>query len=132
MTNSEHAPVMNDFDLNVVDEALIHPEKPEYVDHFGFTVQVKTDNESDSSDSDDEQKQQDTLTMSSSSSSAHSSNKTASYFDMLLSKLTRTESPSTESPGSVNQKKLKEEAIQNLKLLKEEQEGNAIDWGKTT
>lgn len=48
-------PVVNDFDLNVVDEALLDPEKPEYVDHFGFTVQVKSDHESDTSDSDEDE-----------------------------------------------------------------------------
>ncbi|CEP19478.1 hypothetical protein [Parasitella parasitica] len=52
---SKTAAVVNDFDLNVVDEALLNPEKPEYVDHFGFTVQVKTDHESDSSDSEEEE-----------------------------------------------------------------------------
>lgn len=48
-------PVVNDFDLNVVDEALLNPEKPEYVDHFGFTVHVKSDHESDTSDSDEDE-----------------------------------------------------------------------------
>lgn len=49
-------PLINDFDLDVVDEALLHPEKQEYIDHFGFKVQVKTDNEydQDTSESEDE------------------------------------------------------------------------------
>lgn len=48
--------LINDFDLDVVDDALLHPEKPEYIDHFGFKVQVKTDNEydPDTSESEDE------------------------------------------------------------------------------
>jgi hypothetical protein len=49
-------PLINDFDLDVVDEAMLHPEKPEYIDHFGFKVQVKTDTEyaQDTSESEDE------------------------------------------------------------------------------
>ncbi|CAO3624739.1 unnamed protein product [Cunninghamella echinulata] len=33
------------FDLNVVEEVLQNPHDPEYTDHFGFKIQVKTDNE---------------------------------------------------------------------------------------
>ncbi|KAI8984727.1 rab-GTPase-TBC domain-containing protein [Mycotypha africana] len=45
-----HRPMLNDFDLNVVDEALLHPDIPEYEDHFGFIIQVSSDHEYDSSD----------------------------------------------------------------------------------
>lgn len=47
--------VMNDHDLNVIDEALLEPEKPEYSDHFGFTVQVKEDTEYDQDTTDSEE-----------------------------------------------------------------------------
>lgn len=43
-----------EYDLDVVDEALANPNSAEYRDHFGFRIQVKTDDEQDddSSDSD--------------------------------------------------------------------------------
>ncbi|KAI9243917.1 rab-GTPase-TBC domain-containing protein [Phascolomyces articulosus] len=40
-----------DYDLDVVDEALMNPNNNEYRDHFGFRIQVKTDDEDESSDS---------------------------------------------------------------------------------
>ncbi|KAI8149121.1 rab-GTPase-TBC domain-containing protein [Fennellomyces sp. T-0311] len=45
-----------DYDLDVVDEALMNPNNSEYRDHFGFTIQVKTDDE-DSSDSDSDREE---------------------------------------------------------------------------
>lgn len=63
-------PLVNDFDLDVVDEALLNPEKPEYVDHFGFTVQVKSDHESDTSDSDEDEFEDAASTKNSNDSSA--------------------------------------------------------------
>ncbi|KAG0168026.1 GTPase-activating protein [Apophysomyces sp. BC1034] len=43
-----------EYDLDVVDDALLNPNGTEYLDHFGFTIQVKTDDEydDDTSDSD--------------------------------------------------------------------------------
>lgn len=42
-----------EYDLDVVDHALENPNHSEYLDHFGFRIQVKTDDEGDgSSDSD--------------------------------------------------------------------------------
>ncbi|KAL7323224.1 hypothetical protein PS15p_211157 [Mucor circinelloides] len=63
-------PLVNDFDLDVVDEALLNPEKPEYVDHFGFTVQVKSDHESDTSDPDEDEFEDAASTKNSNDSSA--------------------------------------------------------------
>jgi hypothetical protein len=53
-TKTNKVKVMNDHDLNVIDEALLDPEKPEYMDHFGFTVQVKDDTEYDQDTTDSE------------------------------------------------------------------------------
>lgn len=39
-----------DFDLDVVDDALLNPTSSEYMDHFGFKIQVRTDDESSSDD----------------------------------------------------------------------------------
>lgn len=52
---------LHEFDLDVVDEALLNPHNKEFSDHFGFRIHVKTDDEldddtSDSSDSEDEDK----------------------------------------------------------------------------
>lgn len=41
---------MADYDLDVVDDALLNPNSSEYLDHFGFRIQVKTDDESSSDD----------------------------------------------------------------------------------
>jgi hypothetical protein len=50
---------MAEYDLDVVDDALSNPNNTEYMDHFGFTIQVRTDDESSSDDDsnfdDDEQ-----------------------------------------------------------------------------
>ncbi|KAI8646033.1 rab-GTPase-TBC domain-containing protein [Parasitella parasitica] len=202
-------PVVNDFDLNVVDEALLNPEKPEYVDHFGFKVQVKTDQESDSSDSEEEEFEDadstktssDTLRSSASSQdngatntiptvtqqnvkgnnsiatdncssietdrmdnddclsidlAPHNNNEdwqmissieklasntiskndhninrpthsptpsTTSYYDLLLSKFTRT-----GHQNSSKQAQLKEETSHNLEKLKEQSSRGDIDW----
>lgn len=42
---------MAEYDLEVVDDALLNPNSSEYLDHFGFKIQVRTDDE-DSSDDD--------------------------------------------------------------------------------
>lgn len=39
---------MAQYDLDVVDEALLNPHNTEFKDHFGFTIQVKTDDEASS------------------------------------------------------------------------------------
>ncbi|ORZ13570.1 hypothetical protein BCR42DRAFT_66204 [Absidia repens] len=44
---------LHDYDLDVVDNALSNPNQSEYYDHFGFKIEVKTDDE-DSDDSSDE------------------------------------------------------------------------------
>lgn len=41
---------MTEFDLDVVDDALLNPNNSEYMDHFGFKIQVRTDDESSSDD----------------------------------------------------------------------------------
>lgn len=41
---------MAEYDLDVVDDALLHPNNSEYLDHFGFKIQVRTDDESSSDD----------------------------------------------------------------------------------
>lgn len=48
---------MAQYDLDVVDEALLNPHNKEFMDHFGFKIQVKTDDEgsSDEDTSDEEQ-----------------------------------------------------------------------------
>ncbi|KAF7727537.1 GTPase-activating protein [Apophysomyces ossiformis] len=45
---------LHEYDLDVVDDALMNPNGTQYLDHFGFTIQVKTDDEydDDTSDSD--------------------------------------------------------------------------------
>ncbi|ORX54569.1 hypothetical protein DM01DRAFT_1407397 [Hesseltinella vesiculosa] len=45
---------LHDYDLDVVDEALADPNRNEYSDHFGFRIQVKTDDELSDDTSDDE------------------------------------------------------------------------------
>jgi hypothetical protein len=42
-----------DYDLDVVDDALLNPENSEFLDHFGFKIQVRTDDESSSDDDSD-------------------------------------------------------------------------------
>lgn len=42
---------LTEYDLDVVDDALLNPDSTEFRDHFGFRIEVKTDDE-DSSDSD--------------------------------------------------------------------------------
>lgn len=42
-----------EFDLDVVDDALLNPTSSEYMDHFGFKIQVRTDDESSSDDDSD-------------------------------------------------------------------------------
>ncbi|KAG0166298.1 GTPase-activating protein [Apophysomyces sp. BC1034] len=42
-----------EYDMDVVDDALLNPESREYLDHFGFTIQVKTDDEYDEDTSDE-------------------------------------------------------------------------------
>ncbi|KAI8986941.1 rab-GTPase-TBC domain-containing protein [Pilobolus umbonatus] len=42
---------MVEYDLDVVDDALMNPHNKEFMDHFGFTIHVRTDDE-DSSDDD--------------------------------------------------------------------------------
>lgn len=42
---------LTEYDLDVVDDALLNPDSTEFHDHFGFRIEVKTDDE-DSSDSD--------------------------------------------------------------------------------
>ncbi|CAO3647372.1 unnamed protein product [Mucor hiemalis] len=37
---------MAEYDLDVVDDALLNPNNSEYLDHFGFKIQVRTDDES--------------------------------------------------------------------------------------
>ncbi|KAG1218682.1 hypothetical protein G6F35_008124 [Rhizopus arrhizus] len=39
---------MAQYDLDVVDEALLNPHNTEFMDHFGFKIQVKTDDEASS------------------------------------------------------------------------------------
>jgi hypothetical protein len=41
---------MADYDLDVVDDALLNPNSSQYLDHFGFMINVKTDDESSSDD----------------------------------------------------------------------------------
>lgn len=43
-----------DYDLDVVQDALLNPHHSEYQDHFGFRIQVKTDDEYDDDTSEDE------------------------------------------------------------------------------
>lgn len=171
--------VINDYDLDVVDEALLHPEKSEYIDHFGFTVQVRSDNEYDVDTSDSEFEDASTSSnniknRTSSSSPVNEvqdgdspsvlpdscessiinsnedwqlvSNNTAtakssptadaisatdtskvavpptSYYDLLLSKCTRS------SHDSEKQVQLKQETSHNLELLKE-RSSEETDWG---
>ncbi|KAI9252455.1 rab-GTPase-TBC domain-containing protein [Sporodiniella umbellata] len=57
---------MAQYDLDVVDEALLNPHNKEFMDHFGFKIQVKTDDEgsseddssSDEDDDDDEEEEE--------------------------------------------------------------------------
>lgn len=139
--------VINDYDLDVVDEALLHPEKPEYIDHFGFTVQVKTDNEYDidTSDSEYEDASSNKNTTTNGESLAVNENgdcslpvspnnnsitikeeeiKSKSYYDLLVSKST------TFHHDSEKQVKLKQETTHNLELLKENSLQEETDWGK--
>ncbi|KAI8987309.1 eukaryotic and archaeal DNA primase, large subunit-domain-containing protein [Mycotypha africana] len=41
---------ITEFDLDVVDDALLNPNSKEYMDHFGFRIQVRTDDEESSDD----------------------------------------------------------------------------------
>ena len=136
---------LNDYDLSVLDEALLYPEKTEYVDHFGFRVQVKSEHDTDSSESEfedaqslssdlktpkpdeTEEEEDDTDWQSSTTADKISvvsmpTSSTTSYYDMLLSKFTRNDTPS---------KQLQIETYQNLEKLKEEStEDREIDWGR--
>lgn len=155
---------MNLFDRSVVEEALLEPEKPEYVDHFGFKVGVRTDydHDEDTSDSDcdqtgklqqqlddnddDDDESNTSVTQSmttppptTKATSVLLDNKSEdwqlvgsveklneakpSYYDILLSKFTRTSSVG----DSAKQVKLKEETSHNLELLKEKSEQDT-DW----
>lgn len=143
-------PVLNDYDLNVVDEAMLHPEKEEYIDHFGFRVQVKTDNEydQDTSDSDYEDASSTNKNQSYPTNDASSVNEpvlpesgpnnedwqivtntptlksTTSYYDMLLAKFSR-------NSDSAKQVQLKKETSHNLELLKSSPSAQKqdTDWG---
>ncbi|KAI8371274.1 rab-GTPase-TBC domain-containing protein [Choanephora cucurbitarum] len=131
---------LNDYDLSVLDEALLYPEKTEYVDHFGFKVQVKSEHDTDSSESEFEDAQslssdlkipkpdeeeddtdwQSSTTVDKISVVSMPTHSTTSYYDMLLSKFTRNDTPS---------KQLQIETYQNLEKLKEEStEDREIDW----
>lgn len=44
---------LNEYDLDVVDDALQNPNNSEYMDHFGFKIHVRTDDESSSDDDSD-------------------------------------------------------------------------------
>lgn len=44
---------ITEYDLDVVDDALLNPNSSQYLDHFGFTIQVRTDDESSSDDDSD-------------------------------------------------------------------------------
>ncbi|KAI8370234.1 eukaryotic and archaeal DNA primase, large subunit-domain-containing protein [Blakeslea trispora] len=44
---------MAEYDLDVVDDALLNPNSHEYMDHFGFKIHVRTDDESSSGDESD-------------------------------------------------------------------------------
>ncbi|KAI9331903.1 eukaryotic and archaeal DNA primase, large subunit-domain-containing protein [Pilaira anomala] len=44
---------LNEYDLDVVDDALLNPNNSEYLDHFGFKIHVRTDDESSSDDDSD-------------------------------------------------------------------------------
>ncbi|RCI05877.1 GTPase-activating protein [Rhizopus stolonifer] len=150
---------INDFDLNVLDEAMLQPEKSEYVDHFGFTIQVKTENDTDSSEDESEhetefedaqsipsstkeeeeeeqeenkrqpQTMDDWQMVSSTEKSGVSSSvsspipHTTSYYDLLLSKFTRT-----ASSNPSKQVQLRQETSNNLERLKEQSNNNETDW----
>lgn len=145
---------MNLFDRSIVEEALLEPEKQEYVDHFGFKVGVKTDYEHDvdTSDSDsggekqqldDDKSNTSSVTQTRTKAPVLLDNKSEdwqlvgsveklneakpSYYDILLSKFSRT----SGFDDSAKQVKLKEETSHNLELLKEKSEQDT-DWGKST
>ncbi|KAI8069021.1 eukaryotic and archaeal DNA primase, large subunit-domain-containing protein [Gilbertella persicaria] len=44
---------MAEYDLDVVDDALLNPNSNEYMDHFGFRIHVRTDDEASSDDESD-------------------------------------------------------------------------------
>jgi hypothetical protein len=52
-SEAEEGYEMAEYDLDVVDDALLNPNNSEYMDHFGFKIQVKTDDESSSDDDSD-------------------------------------------------------------------------------
>ncbi|KAI9030926.1 eukaryotic and archaeal DNA primase, large subunit-domain-containing protein [Phycomyces nitens] len=53
---------LSQFDLDIVDDALANPHSAEFCDHFGFTIQVQTDDEdTSSSGSEDEEDDQKSL-----------------------------------------------------------------------
>lgn len=52
-SEAEEGYELADYDLDVVDDALLNPNNSEYMDHFGFKIQVKTDDESSSDDDSD-------------------------------------------------------------------------------
>ncbi|KAF7721125.1 GTPase-activating protein [Apophysomyces ossiformis] len=52
-SDNEDSFSLYEYDLDVVDDALLNPDSGEYLDHFGFTIQVKTDDEYDEDTSDD-------------------------------------------------------------------------------
>ncbi|KAI9483560.1 MAG: eukaryotic and archaeal DNA primase, large subunit-domain-containing protein [Benjaminiella poitrasii] len=51
---------MTEYDLDVVDDALLNPESSEYMDHFGFKIQVRTDDELSSDDDSNQSDRQQT------------------------------------------------------------------------
>ncbi|CEP11275.1 hypothetical protein [Parasitella parasitica] len=52
-SDQEEGDEMANFDLDVVDDALLNPTSSEYLDHFGFKIHVRTDDESSSDDDSD-------------------------------------------------------------------------------
>jgi hypothetical protein len=52
--DDDHDFDLHDYDLDVVDNVLNNPHQTEYYDHFGFKIEVKTDDEDSDGSSDED------------------------------------------------------------------------------
>ncbi|KAL9549286.1 hypothetical protein MBANPS3_005280 [Mucor bainieri] len=107
-----------EFDLDVVDDALLNPTSSEYMDHFGFKIQVRTDDESSSDDDSDfdasdseqqQQKQQQQQPMTKPHSSSSTTTATATSDDDSIDTTLTTPHPHTHNHPHDNQKWLSDD-----------------------
>lgn len=100
-----------DFDLDVVDDALLNPTSSEYMDHFGFKIQVRTDDESSSDDDSnfgDSDHEQPPVSLNKPNTSSSTTTTTVTSDDDSIDTNLQTPHPHTHNPHD-NQKWLSDE-----------------------